>query len=201
MKVTIFLEGGGKGEFDNVRCRQAFHKLLEKANLPRHPALTPCGARSDAHDRFCTEWSKRKRDEMLLLLVDCEDPVTTGKWDHVARREGDHWEKPAGATEDHLWFMMQCMETWIVADRPTLARVFKNCLTENALPSLHQLEGKLKPIVQAALELATARCDRDRKYAKGKRSYQVVGALDPAELEKHLPHFRELIAHLRNLLR
>ncbi|HET6383829.1 MAG TPA: DUF4276 family protein [Armatimonadota bacterium] len=198
VKVTIFLEGGGGSA---IECRRAFAKLFQDAGLrrPNFPAIIACGSRNEAYKQFCNEWQVRS-DRSLLLLVDSETRVNGTKWDHVARRPGDQWKSPTGATEDHLWFMMQCMETWVAADRVTLSTVFRDCLTENALPPLVDLEKRSKDDVQTRLQRATARCPRDRKYEKGRRSYQVVEQLKSDALSANLPHFQSLIAHLKHLL-
>lgn len=196
VKVTIFLEGGDDA---SKECRRAFSKLFQDAGLSKLPGIIACGSRNEAYSQFCNRWPG-KRDEILLLLVDSEAQVHGAKWDHVAQRDGDGWTAPPGATEDHLWFMMQCMETWVVADPETLSKVFRDCLLPNALPPLFELERRSKSDVQAALQQATSRCDRSRKYEKGRRSYQVVIKLKTAALSNNLPHFRDLIAHLKRLL-
>jgi uncharacterized protein DUF4276 len=198
VRVTIFLEGGGDAA---IECRKGFAKLFQNAGLkrPHSPSLIACGSRNEAYRQFCNRWPGRD-GEVLLLLVDSESQVNGAKWEHVAQRAGDHWKTPASVTEDHLWFMMQCMATWIVADRNTLARVFGDCLIANALPPLTDLERRSKADVQTRLQQATARCDRDRKYEKGRRPYQLVEKLDPETLADNLPHFKSLISHLRLLL-
>jgi len=46
--------------------------------------------------------------------------------------------------------------------------------------------------VKVTLYNATRDCGRDRGYEKGKRSFELLGRLNPAELRKHLPHFVRL---------
>lgn len=84
------------------------------------------------------------------------------------------------------------METWCVADRGTLRRFFGDRLRENVLPPPNGLEVRDKEAVQEALVLATHDCGRQKSYQKGKRSFELLGQLDPAELKKHLPHFVRL---------
>lgn len=94
---------------------------------------------------------------------------------------------PSGATNEQALFMTTCMETWIVADRATLAEHYGTDLQESALPALHNLEGRARDAVQDALSHATSKCRN--AYMKGKRSFEVLGKLDPAVLAKHLPSF------------
>jgi hypothetical protein len=83
-----------------------------------------------------------------------------------------------------------------VADRETVKRFFRP-LRESALPPEQNLEARGKDEVQDALERATAGCPRDRRYLKGRRSFQVVAELDPDTLAKHLPHFDRFIQAMR----
>lgn len=94
--------------------------------------------------------------------------------------------------DDQAQLMVQCMETWCVGDRTTLRAFFGQCLVANALPPLDDLEERARDDVQDRLANATRQCGRDRAYAKGSRSFKLVGSLDPAELRKHLPHFGRL---------
>ena len=83
--------------------------------------------------------------------------------------------------------MSTCMETWIASDREALVEHYGSRLQENALPDLHGMESRHPHSVQEALEHATRNCQN--AYKKGKRSFEVLEKLKPAELRKHLPSF------------
>ena len=83
--------------------------------------------------------------------------------------------------------MTTCMETWFVADRAALKAHFKDGLQESALPSLPALEKRNRHDVQDKLIHATRECSN--AYAKGIRSYEILGRLSPVVLEQHLPSF------------
>ena len=83
--------------------------------------------------------------------------------------------------------MTTCMETWMVADRGALREHFGQGLRPNALSPLTNLERRSRDDVQRSLENATGDCATP--YAKGPRSYEVVGKLNPDTLESHLPSF------------
>jgi len=87
-----------------------------------------------------------------------------------------------------------------VADRKTLKEFFGQHLRENSLPALHELEARSKEDVQSKLSQATSECGKDRAYAKGKRSFELLGKLNPDELKKHLPHFKQLCEMLETKL-
>ena len=71
-------------------------------------------------------------------------------------------------------------------------------LQESALPALHHPESRSRQEVQRKLAHATRNCVN--AYAKGKRSFEVLGKLSPAELEQHLPSFRRMLRILGEAL-
>jgi len=150
------------------------------------PSITACGGRNSAFDDFKTALE----DEYPILLVDSEAPVTEPAWEHL--QDLDNWLRPNGAADDQAQLMVQCMETWCVADRSALRRFFGQHLQESALPALNDLEGRAKTDVQQALEHATRECVHNREYKKGKCSFRLIAEVDPRVLEEHLPHFVEL---------
>ncbi len=94
--------------------------------------------------------------------------------------------------------MTTCMETGIVADRKTLAEHYGSRLQQSALPALDVLETRPRQVVQQKLAHATRKCST--AYAKGKRSFELLGKLSPAELKKRLPSFRRVARILGNEL-
>jgi hypothetical protein len=126
----------------------------------------------------------------VFLWIDSEDPMPDieATWEHLQAR--DHWDRPNGATNEQVLFMTTCMETWIVADRATLAEHYGADLQQSALPALHNLEGRPRDAIQNALTHATRSCSN--AYTKGKRSFEVLSQLDPATLSQHLPSFRRV---------
>lgn len=117
-------------------------------------------------------------------------------WEHLHKHDG--WRKPAGAGDDQVLMMTTCMETWIVADRETLRKHYGARLRENALPPMQNLEDRPRQEIQASLERATADCPN--AYGKGRRSFVIVGRLNPQALGG-LPSFARVEAILENALR
>lgn len=200
MSARIYIEGGGDSKEGHSRCREGFRKLLVNSGFSesrRMPRLFACGGRGSAFDDFKTALSKRKPGDFVALLVDSEDPMRDAEkaWEHLAGR--DDWEKPADADDDQVLLMTTCMETWIVADRATLRTHYGRNFRENDLPPLANLEGRGRQDVQACLERATRNCTN--AYAKGKRSFVVLAALDPTALNS-LPSFARMIRILNERL-
>ncbi len=106
-------------------------------------------------------------------------------WEHLQARDG--WAAPVGADDEQVLLMITCMETWIVTDRATLRAHFGAHLQTSALPALSGMEARSRDSVQDALVRATRNCGN--AYAKGKRSFEVLGKLDPVALRQHLAGF------------
>jgi hypothetical protein len=139
-------------------------------------------------------------DDLQVLLVDSEDPITVTQvpknssieWEHLKERDG--WIRPHGATADQAQLMVTCMETWIMADRGVLAAFVGSELRERALLPLENLEERPRERVQQSLARATRDCKN--AYQKGSRSFQVLAQLNPETLKQHLPYFARLIETL-----
>jgi len=131
-------------------------------------------------------WPAAESD-FVAFWIDSEDPVADIEttWEHLQAR--DHWDRPNGASNEQVLLMTTCMETWIIADRATLAKHYGSDLQASALPALHKLEERDRQAIQDALAHATRKCSN--AYTKGKRSFDVLGQLDPATLSKYLPSF------------
>ena len=188
VSVTIYVEGGGDSKELQSRCREGFSKLIKKLGFSgRMPKIVACGARDKAYLRFNTAVTSAKNDEYPILLVDSEDPITLGPWDHLKAR--DKWNRPAGAEDDQAQMMATCMETWIMADRVALRKVFGPCLREGTLIPVNDLEERSRQELLVALKSATNDCGKSRGYAKGMRSFQILAELNPKSLEQNLPYF------------
>ena len=195
MRVALYIEGGGSKSAD-IACRRGFPKLISKAGLTgRMPRCVACGPRNDTFDHFSTTHAQCN-DIYAILLVDSEDPVTAPAWQHLKQR--DNWDRPTGADDDQAQLMIQCMETWLIADRPTLKQFFGQAFRESALPPGNDPEARPVDTVQDALEAATRDCGDKRNYRKGRRSFELLGKVDPAELRARLPGFRRLCETLES---
>ncbi|MFZ5909982.1 MAG: DUF4276 family protein [Chloroflexota bacterium] len=202
MKVTIYVEGGGDGKYQHIQCRQGFRKLLEKSGfIGRMPGISACGGRGAAFDDFKTAMNSRLPTDYPLLLVDSEDPVARNvtSWNHLGSRDG--WLPPIGVSDDQAQLMVACMETWTMADHAALREVFGASLQENALLPEINLEQYDHHRVQDALQHATRNCGKNKAYKKGKRSFQVLEAVNPNTLRQRLPYFKRFVETLERILR
>jgi hypothetical protein len=185
----VYVEGGGDSKELRTRCREGFNKLFRKAGLSgRMPRIVACGGRDATFGSFSTAHTKSKSGQFVAMLVDSEDPVKDIErpWDHLRHR--DNWERPNGAEDKQALLMTTCMETWIAGDVTGLRSYYEQGFQENALPGHDDLEQVDRHTVQNALCHATRKCTN--AYKKGKRSFQVLAALNPAVLEERLPKER-----------
>ena len=193
----IYVEGGGTTSALKTRCREGFRKLLGNSGFEgKMPRIVPCGSRNEAYDDFKTAHAQGK-DGYVALLVDSEDPVKDPEdtWRHLNERDG--WARPAEVRDEQALLMTTCMETWIVADRPSLRKHYGAKLQESALPSLTDLEGRNRHDIQDALSRATRNCKN--AYAKDKRSFEVLSVVQRRSLET-LPSYRRMIRILEGEL-
>lgn len=199
MSAHLYIEGGESKE-DQIRCREGFRKLIGKlgfAEGKKMPRLSACGGRNAALDDFKTAHAGRKKGDFVALLIDSEDPVVDGEktWAHLKSR--DNWVQPEGAVDEQVLLMTTCMETWIAADRDALKAHYGHKLKESALPPLVDLEKRNRKEVHDKLVLATRDCSN--AYAKGKRSFEVVGLMNPSALSS-LPAFARMARILKEQL-
>jgi hypothetical protein len=190
VNAYIYIEGGGTGEQSkevDIRCREGFRRLLENCGFQRKmPRLVACGGRDAAFAAFKTALATSS-GALVALWVDSEEPLEDleAAWKHLQPR--DQWSRPEGAKDEQVLFMTTCMETWFVADRTALSAHFGSELQDSALPPLNDLESRPRRDVQKGLTHATRNCAN--AYEKGKRSFEILGRLDPGVMEKHLPSF------------
>jgi len=79
--------------------------------------------------------------------------------------------------------MVQCMETWFIAHRAALRKVFRRKLREKSLPRNQKVETVAKPDVLKALKKATS-----GEYEKGSHAPQILTQLDPKVVRAAAEH-------------
>jgi hypothetical protein len=192
VSVRLYVEGGGDSKELVERCQRGFRKLIERSGFTgRMPRIISCGSRQNAYDSFKTAVGDGVGFPMLL--VDSEEPLNRATWDHLQHRDG--WHRPVGVEDDQAQLMVACMETWIMAGASVLRRLFGSCLHVNALFPPQAIETRPCREVLDRLEQATRDCGREKSYAKGRRSFQILAELDPAEL-RVLPSFQRFVEAL-----
>lgn len=195
--LRLYVEGGGNSKVLRSRCRQGFSEFLQKAGLRGGmPRIVACGGRREAFDNFCTAL---RQNVNAALLVDSEGPVTADSpWRHLFDRAQDRWTQPAGGTDDHCQLMVQCMETWFLADRQTLHSFYGQGFRAGLLPSARTpIESVLKADLYAALRAATAACKTKAAYGKSEHAFLLLGLIDPARVTQASPWADRFVTTLK----
>ena len=160
----------------------------------KRPRILPCGDRRSTYEDFCTSLQTEKdKYELILLLVDSEDPVANGlsAWQHLKQRTADNWDKPAGTNDDNAHLMVQCMEAWFLADKEALSAYFGQGFLANSLPARQNIELISKNDVLTSLEHA-ANPTQKRHYHKTDHGYELLGLIDPTKVSSSSDRARTL---------
>lgn len=194
-----YVEGGNRGLLA-TKCRQGFSEFFKNAGLAGHmPSVVSCGSRDEAFNRFCTALNKSKSGTIPILLVDSEDPVLTSgtSWEHLRSRDG--WKRPDDAQKEQAHLMVQCMESWFLADVSTLESYFGPGFRPTAIPPRNDIERVPKSDVFKQLESAS-RGSKKGAYDKDSHSFEILGLVDPEKVIERSPFAKRLIDALKNEL-
>ena len=204
-RSRLFVEGGGNSDALKTECRRGFRMFLERAGLRgRLPRIVACGSRTRAYETFRVAIEGASDTDTLVLLVDSEGPVpqpatSAEPWHHVGQHIEDQWEKPAGACDSDLHFMVQCMESWLLADRSVLRGYFGPRLNERALPQRSNVERIDKSDVLRGLRNAT-RDTPAGPYSKSKHAFKLLAQIDPARVREASAYAERFLTHLHEVL-
>jgi hypothetical protein len=190
------VEGGGDhNKALQTECRRGFSEFLRKAGLEgRLPRVVARGGRSQTYDKFRIAHEGKGAEDLPILLVDSEAPVTASdSWQHVRLRQGDEWERPQGASDDQIHLMVQALEAWFHADKEELQEYYGQGFRMNALSPRLDIEKIPKADLFAGLQKATKDCKKG-EYSKGEDSFKILARIDPARVRSSSP------AHAERLL-
>ena len=202
MRAKLYVEGGGDSNSLKTKCREGFRKFFERAGLEGNmPRIVACGTRRAAYDDFCVALLGNGKDYFPVLLVDSEDAVNShhDSWMHLSARLEDKWKKPDNATDKQAFLMVQCMESWFLADKESLARYFGQNFNEGALPSNSNIEAVSKNDVLEGLKKAS-KDTKKNKYGKGRHSFEILASIDPQKVCISSSHCKSMIEELQKML-
>lgn len=181
--IFLYMEGGGNTRELHTSLRQGMISLLEKIGLKGvMPRVFPCGSRNDAYSDF-KQAVKEGRD--AVLLVDSESAVCDAHeklpWAHLKQQDG--WEKPDRTTDDQCHLMVQCMESWFLADVEAVATYYNQGFNRKHFPVQGQnVETIDKADVYSRIENAIRACSKNT-YSKGRHSFEILGRIDPEKIK------------------
>jgi hypothetical protein len=196
VSTKIYVEGGGEQKRTVTACRAAFGKYFERV-VPagRQPRVVVCGSRQQAYKDFVLGLND-PRYERVLLLVDAEDHVVDGDgpWEHLRKHDG--WARPNDAEQDSGHLMVQCMESWFMADKESLVEFYGQGFNANALPARVEIELISKRDVSGGLESATRHTQKG-EYHKTHHGFAILAAIDPQKVEAVSPFAKRLHRRVR----
>lgn len=201
-RITLYVEGGGQVASGRAALRQGFDQLLapqKQAAQARRWGwkLVPCGGRGDAWDAFRVAAQRPEPGEVLVLLVDAEgpvqDPSPAGRKAHLQQAQRSWALGPCQA--DHIHFMTQCMEAWLVADPQALAPYYGQGFLPAALPKRTPLDEEPKEALLQALK-AASKPTRKGEYGKIKHASDLLKRVRPEQVAQRCRSFRDLTAWL-----
>lgn len=134
-------------------------------------------------------------DALNVLLIDSDRSFDNNLFEQLRQR--DDWQPPPGAEpgDDRVFWMVQLMESWFLADRDALRIYYGQGFHTNALPGNPQVENVPKADVLAALKAAT-RGTTKGEYHKTAHAPQLLARLDPVRVKTAAPNCRRLFETL-----
>lgn len=197
VRVKLYVEGGSPGKLGS-ECRRGFSEFFKQAGLERHmPRIIACGSRDRAWDKYCTPLRLEEPETISLLLVDSEARVLSERRPLQHLRSRDCWVRPEDARDEHVHLMVQCMESWFLADTSALQLFFGKGFK---LPSKRDdIENIPKQDVLGGLE-AASRNSRRGKYHKGHHSFAILAQIDPEKVTACSGFANRLVDTLKELL-
>ena len=158
--------------------------------------LVACGPRNEAYRRF-SEAASRGKGDLLFLLVDSEDELSTSPRLHLAARDG--WDRLEAASEDRIQLMVRAMETWLIADLETLRSYYGRHFHGSTLPRRQDLEAVPKEDVSSALARATRKTQKG-EYHKIRHASDLLALVDPEKAKERCRHCRRLFDTLTSVI-
>jgi Domain of unknown function (DUF4276) len=193
VSVRIYVEGGFEGS-TKTDCRKAFRLFFEKVIQHGSFRVIASGDRATAFKDFRTALQQHPGD-FVMLLVDSEEEVQAEPWEHLRLRTGDGWLRPTGATDEQAHMMVQVMESWFLADQPTLAGYYGQGFLANSLPKQPDIETIPKAKVYASLQHATKPTQKG-EYHKTRHGFDLLELINPGLVRAASIHAERLFVVL-----
>ena len=171
--MQLYLEG-------DKLLRPPMGQFIRRATGPIDLKITPCRSGDDAIKQCA-------KDAGAVLLIDSEGALSTQLANRIAGQIG---------ASNRVFFMVQLMEAWFLADRPTLEAYYGRDFNVGRLPGNPNVEDIPKPDVEQGLHDATRRCSKGA-YNKTTHAIALLAQLNPFAVYDACPNFALFIDFLR----
>ena len=180
-RVMVYIEGEGGGDPDRPKARKAKEGQFRKAwgaflkPLRDHAIAVgvlygfqpiECGSGESALDSFLNPLPK-DAGALRILLRDSEKAVddVSKPWQTLGKK------RPAWAGDDDVYLMVQCLESWLIADIEAVRQHYdgrgRPCFNDQKIPKWPDVEAVHRHTVQQVLEAATGTCGEPYHHAHG----------------------------------
>lgn len=187
VKRRIYVEGGGNRNLDS-KLRQAFANLLENYDIKKdNYNIVAGGARSETVKSL-------NHNPGSIILIDSENIIEDdqSKVDFLKQTIKDINSE---ISEDNLFFMVVCMETWIIADVSALEKFYGNNFNgdkiKNQDPTLREKKDVLDMIKNSIKE-----CSKS-SYEKS-HGFEILKDVDVQKIVKSNKYAKEFFDFLKN---
>ena len=142
---------------------------------------------------------RKHPDSLNLLLLDCEGSAESCSLASLERRAD--WRPLQGAQvrQAQVFWMVQIMESWFLADREALAAYYGNGFRATSLPGNPRVEEIPKADVLRGLREAS-RDTQKGQYHKTKHAPVLLKQIDPRKVQAAAPNCRRLFDELQTCL-
>lgn len=219
-EIVIYVEGGGDTAQQKAELRQGLDRLLGEVKQAARDRrlgwkLVPSGGRAATYKAFMNAVAHGRAGTVHILLVDSEGPLTPEslpppdeppaareareranamvRREHLQRRGG--WNL-ADISPEQIHLMVQCMETWLVADPDGLARYYGQGFHVRSLPIRRDLEEEPKAALHAKLAAATKETRSgaysEANHAKIKHASRILSMISAEAVKLRCPRFATL---------
>lgn len=148
--------------------------------------------RAVAIQDFLTALRKRP-DALNILLIDSECADDGSLFESTCEPRG-----VTGAAKEHVFWMIQCMESWFLADVEKLVEYYGAGFRQSALPHNPQIEATPKKDVQDGLKAATRNTQKGR-YRKTRHAPELLEWIRPEFVRQRSPGCLRMFEAVRRL--
>jgi len=132
-------------------------------------------------------------DALNILLIDSERPDDGKLFETICKPRGIDVQ-----SRDHVFWMVQCMEAWFMADAEALRRYYGRNFGESALKGNPRVEEIPKKDVFERLRAATKETKKG-SYHKTRHAPSLLRLIDPALVKQASAHCQRLFVEVPRL--
>ena len=140
------------------------------------PRIVSCGGRRQAVDKFLHSINI---GEDAFLLIDSEEKVLEEQTSTAFLcHEFKEFESLQNLS-DKCHLMVECMETWFLADMKAMENYFNPGFDKNKLPKFKSIESISKETLYKSLKESTKSTKTKGEYSKGQHSFKLLSLINP----------------------